>query len=188
LTISGSNQSPNSIPRPLTWSTSGLSPSGQTSCDTTQSPRPRWSSRRDPNQPSSSTKRSTPIAAAVSASSAQVVEVGLEVDGLPRVEHERPRGGAVPRLGALVAHEGAGDAVEPLGGVDEHDARCPVGLPRREPDLTGGQRLTTTEHGGVGAGTLGQALDEVFVVAAPGDVGGPHLSGAEAETGGAERP
>ena len=55
LIISGSNQSPNSMPSSVTLSTSGCSPSGHTSADTVQSPRPEWSSRREPNQPSSST-------------------------------------------------------------------------------------------------------------------------------------
>src|SRR6478736_4790050 len=51
LTISGSNHSPNSRPRPLTWSTRGARPSGQTSPDTTQSPRPARSWRREATQP-----------------------------------------------------------------------------------------------------------------------------------------
>ena len=55
LIISGSNHSPNCMPSPVTWSTSGCSPFGQTSFDTVQSPRPEKSSRREPNQPSSST-------------------------------------------------------------------------------------------------------------------------------------
>ena len=44
----------------------------------------------------------------------EVVEVGVEVDRLPGVEHERPRVGAVAGPGPLVAHERAGQAVEPL--------------------------------------------------------------------------
>ena len=67
LTISGSNQSPNSMPRPRTCSTSGSSPSGQTVSSTHQSPSPAVSSRRCRNQPSSRTKRSTPTRAARSA-------------------------------------------------------------------------------------------------------------------------
>ena len=74
-----------------TWSTSGCSPSGQTSSSTYQSPRPAVSSRRPRNQPSSSTNRSTPTSAARSASAGQPVEVVVEVDRLPGVEHHRPR-------------------------------------------------------------------------------------------------
>ena len=52
----------------LTWSISGLSPLGNFCELTVQSPRPAWSSLRSPNQPSSTTKRSTPSLAALSAS------------------------------------------------------------------------------------------------------------------------
>ena len=56
----------------MTWSISGVNPSGYTSRDTHQSPRPEVSSRREPNHPSSSTNRSMPTAAATSASSRRV--------------------------------------------------------------------------------------------------------------------
>ena len=72
LTISGSNHRPNCIPCSCTKSTSGCNPSGHTSGSTHQSPRPAWSSRRRWNQPSSSTYRSTPIAAARRAISSSV--------------------------------------------------------------------------------------------------------------------
>ena len=55
LIISGSTHSPNSMPSPRTTAMSGPRPSGQTSGETTQSPSPEVSSRREENQPSSST-------------------------------------------------------------------------------------------------------------------------------------
>ncbi len=116
----------------------------------------------------------------------QVVEVGVEVDGLPGVEHERPRARAVAGLCPLVPHQRAGQPVEPVGGVHEDDGRRGVGLAGRQPHLPRRQRLTATEHRRVRAGTLGQPLDEVLVVAAPGDVRGPHLAGPEAEAGRAD--
>ena len=181
LTISGSNHRPNSMPRPLTWSTSGPRPSGQTSADTCQSPRPRWSSRRPPNQPSSSTNRSTPIEAAVSASRCRWSRSVVEVDRLPGVEHQRSRARAVARLGALVAHQRAGQPVEPLGRVHEDHRGRGVGLAGCQPHLAGRERLATAEHRRVRAGPLGEPLDEVLVVAAPRDVRGPHLARPEAE-------
>ena len=91
LTISGSNHSPNSRPRPLTWSTSGASPVGP-------------DVRRD--DPVAETGAVVAAAAepavveheALDADAGgrvgqrpQVVEVGLEVDRLPRVEHDGTR-------------------------------------------------------------------------------------------------
>ena len=56
----------------------------------------------------------------------EVVEVGVEVDRLPGVEHEGAWPGAIAGSGPLVAHERPGQAVEPLGRVHEDDraARC----------------------------------------------------------------
>ena len=117
LTISGSTHSPNSIPREVTASISGVSPEGQRASSTYQSPRPAWSSRRPRNQPSSSTKRSTPSSAAESASSIRVIEVVVEVHRFPGVEHHRAglcrnrapaRGAAGPEPGV----EGLADAVQ----------------------------------------------------------------------------
>ena len=89
MTISGSIHSPNSMPSPRTWSTSGPSPSGQTAGSTVQSPSPPVSSRRSRNQPSSSTNRSTPIRAARSAMALSRPQVVVEVDRLPHVQHDR---------------------------------------------------------------------------------------------------
>ena len=52
------------MPWAWTASASGARPFGQASTETTQSPRPERTSRREPNQPSSSTNRSTPTLAA----------------------------------------------------------------------------------------------------------------------------
>ena len=158
-------------------------PSGHTSVETTQSPRPARSCRRPPNQPSSRTKRSTPMRAAVSARDLQVVEVGLEVDGLPRVEHDGPRPRRVAGAGAEAAVEAAREAVEPLGRVDEDDRRGGIRLPRGEAHLAGSEQLAAADDGVVAAGTLGQRLDEVLVVAAPRGVHGPDLAGAPVEPG-----
>ena len=54
------------MPCERAWSTMGHRPSGQTFWSTNQSPSPALSSRRPSNQPSSSTTRSTPTAAALS--------------------------------------------------------------------------------------------------------------------------
>ena len=91
LTISGSNHSPNSMPSSRTDVTAGRAPRARR-LSTTQSPSELVSSRRPVNQPSSSTKRSTPTSAARSASSSSR-QVVLEVDGLPGVEHS-PAAGA----------------------------------------------------------------------------------------------
>ena len=55
------------MPSERTCSAIGVSPCGQTSLSTHQSPSPAVSSRRPWNQPSSSTKRSMPTRAARSA-------------------------------------------------------------------------------------------------------------------------
>ena len=116
----------------------------------------------------------------------QPVEVVVEVDRLPGVQHQRPRVVAVCRRGALAAVQPAREPVEAVGGVDEHDVRRGVGLPRREPHLAGLEQLTTTEHGGVDAGTFGESFGEVLVVAAPRDVDRPDLAGAKPEAWGAD--
>ena len=114
----------------------------------------------------------------------EVVEVGLEVHRLPRVEDERPGRPPVPRLGALVVDEAVRDPVEARGGVHEDDRRRGIRLAGRQAHLPRCERLSPAEHRRVAAGTLGEPLDEVLVVAAPRDVGRPHLTGAEAEAGG----
>ena len=69
--------------------------------------------------------------------------------------------------------------------MDEDNLGGCVGLARGQADLPGLEQLTPAEHRGVHASALGEPLDEVLVVAAPGDVHRPHLAGAEAEAGGA---
>jgi len=112
----------------------------------------------------------------------QVGQVGLEVDRLPRVQHQRTGGMPVARLRALAAVQPAAEPVQAVGAVHEHHLGGGVALPRREAHLPGFEQLPAAEHGPVHAGTLGQPLDEVLVVAAPGHVRGPHLAVAEAET------
>ena len=74
------------------------------------------SSRRPPNQPSSSTNRSTPTAAARVGEPRQAVEVVVEVDGLPGVEHDRPRAGAGGRgWRASGAHQRRVSPSSPVG-------------------------------------------------------------------------
>jgi hypothetical protein len=138
------------------------------------------SSRRDPNQPSSSTKRSTPTRAARSASAVSFVEVVVEVHRLPRVDEHRARRGGVARPGPQVAVEllVAGEAV---GGVHRDDLGRAVRLARFERDLAGVQQLAELEV----APAVGQPLGEPRVVAAPGEVGAPHLAGPLAEAGSA---
>jgi hypothetical protein len=72
-------------------------------------------------------------------------------------------------------------------GPGEVAYRRGVGLPGGEPDLPGPQHLSPAEHRGVGAGALRQLLDQIPLVAAPGDVHTPHLALAETEPGHAHR-
>ncbi len=89
LTHSGSNQSPKSIPSARTPSTSGPSPSGQTSASTVQSPSAVVSDRRPVNHPSSSTNRSTPDVGRRAGELEQRFQLLPVVDRLPRVEDDR---------------------------------------------------------------------------------------------------
>ena len=108
LTISGSNQRPNSIPRAWTRSTRGRRPSGQTSARQPSRPAGSGSSRRPPNQPSSRTEGSTPIlCAALVGELEKVGEVMGEVGRLPRVEQDGPRG-CWGGVGLCAQHDGGG--------------------------------------------------------------------------------
>ena len=97
LIISGSNQSPNSMPSSVTLSTSGCSPFGQTSGDTVQSPRPESvvAPRAEPavvEHVALDPERRRPLGQVD-----QAIEVVVEVDGLPDVDGDRPGGGRVVR-------------------------------------------------------------------------------------------
>src|SRR4029453_14515714 len=178
LTISGSTHSPNSMPNLRTWSISGVRPSGQTSAATYQSPTPAVSLGRPPNQPSSSTNRSTPRRAATSASSVsrsrrwskETASQGLSTTG------RGVRGG-----GADVAVVGGAEAVQALGAVDGQDRRGRIGLAGAERDLGGAEQLGRA-HPGV---AVGAALRPEDAVPAPGQVQPPGLAGAEPEASGA---
>ena len=129
LTISGSTHSPNSMPWPVTASISGVRPSGHRPSSTYQSPRPAWSSRRPRNQPSSRTKRSTPSSGGRFGEFDQGLEVVVEVDGLPGVEHHRAglarsRGADVVRPGPEPGVEGLADAVQAAAGVGGEQRRA----------------------------------------------------------------
>ena len=165
------------MPSLRTRSTSGCRPRGQTSGETTQSPSPESSSRREPNQPSSSTYRSTPTAAARSARSSSRSSVVLEVDGLPHVEGDRPVGGDPGRAGAQVPVEPAGDLVQ-AGAVRAVDPRAAVALAGGQPHLARQQQLAAADHLLAGEDPLGV----VRVVAAPRGVHRPHVAGSRSRT------
>ena len=107
----------------------------------------------------------------------QPVQVVVEVHRLPDVERRRPGAARVLRPGPQPAVEGGRDPVQPGPAVRGAQLRRRVLLPRREDDLAGQQQLAAAEPGHAAGGALGVA-DRV---AAPGDVHGPHLAGAEAE-------
>ena len=115
----------------------------------------------------------------------EVVEVGLEVDGLPGVEGHRSRAARVVRSGPKAAVQAPREPVEALGRVNEDDGGGDVRLARFEPHLTGREQLAAADHRVVATGTLGQRLHEMLMVAAPRRVHGPHLTGAPAEAAGA---
>ena len=94
----------------------------------------------------------------------------VEVDGFPGVEHDRTR---ARRL--VLAHDGvelaAGD-VAAGGGVHGVHRRRAVRLAGREHHLAGQQQLAELEHGPA----VGQPLGADAAVAAPRQVGAPHLA------------
>ena len=148
LTISGSTQSPNCMPRPRTWSASGPRPCGHTPASTFQSPRPAVSSRRPGTSrrpPRGVPRRSRRPARRTR----QPVEVVVEVEGLPGVEHQRPRGWggrAGPDSGAAAARPSRPSALQPY----QH-SRGAVGLAGGEPDLARVKQFAAAEHGRVPA-------------------------------------
>ena len=115
---------------------SGCRPSGQTSASTYQSPRPaRVVAAAEPNQPSSSTNRSTPRSAAGVREAREPVEVVVEVHRLPRVEGDRPRPPRVVRAAAQVRVEPARQLVEAVapGSDSQGDSYDSPGASRTSP-------------------------------------------------------
>ncbi len=111
----------------------------------------------------------------------QPLEVVVEVDRLPDVEHHR-LGGWMRRQAALVGVQCRREPVEPVARRDHVHPRGRVALARAEPDLAGQQQLAAAD-GGAGRGV---ALDAEHRVAAPGDVHAEHLAVRRGEAGGAE--
>ncbi len=112
---------------------------------------------------------------------AQPLQVVVEPDRLPDVEHHR----RVRRVGvqrALVGVPRRRQAVEPVvRGREEHPGRA-VGLALREHDLAGLEQLAAADGGAAG----GVALDAQDGVAAPGDVHAEDPARRRGEAGGAE--
>ena len=139
------------------------------------------SSRRPVNQPSSRTNRSTPTDAARSAIAREPLEVVVEVDRLPAVEHHRLVRG-MGRQAALVGVQRGREPVEAVVRGDDVHPRRRVALARGQADLPGQQQLAAPE-GGAGRRV---ALDPQHGAAAPGDVHAEHLAVRRGEAGGAE--
>ena len=138
------------------------------------------SSRRSWNQPSSSTNRSTPDARAPVGDLPQPVEVVVEEDRLPDVQHDRlVRGVGVERPLVLVP-----DGGEPVQAVVRRGDVHPGGdvrRPGRQHHLARQQELATAD----GRAVRGRALDPQHRVAAPADV---HADDAPARGGEPGRP
>ncbi len=112
----------------------------------------------------------------------EVIGIGVEVHRLPGVEDQRTRTSLVlVGSGPLEPGEATGEPVEAVARPHEHDLGSLVGLPRLEPDLARCEELAPSEDSRVHARRLGEPLDHVLVVAAPRDVGRPHLAVPEAE-------
>ncbi len=107
----------------------------------------------------------------------ELVEVVVEVDGFPGVEHHRSRPVWMSGAGAQVVVEPGGQTVQALVAVRAVEPRPGVLLAGAEDHLARKQQFT----GGDDRATGGQPLGKDPVVAAPGDVQTPHLAAAEAE-------
>jgi hypothetical protein len=111
----------------------------------------------------------------------QPVFAVAEVDRLPGVHRHGARRPRVAVAGAQHLVEPAAQTVHPVGGMGEVHPRRTVGLALAEPYFAGFEQLTGAEHGV----PFREPLDVLDMVAAPGDVDGPHFAGAESEAGGA---
>ena len=112
---------------------------------------------------------------------AQPVQVVVEPDRLPDVEHDRG-GRRVGGQGPLVGVPGRGEAVQPVVGGREQHPRRPVALAGAQHHLTGLEQLPAAEGGSAG----GVPLDAQHRVAAPGDVHGEDPPRGRGEVRGAE--
>ena len=170
------------MPWERTRSTSGDRPSGQTSGSTNQSPRPVRSLRR-PEEPAvvEHDALHADRRGAIDELE-QCLEVVVEVDRFPGVEHQRPWAapGGCGRDRSRSWKRSATPSM-PLVGPGEVERRAVVGVAVAERDLARQQQLSAADDRAVRAGALRELLDEVALVAAPGDVHGPDLAGAEAE-------
>ena len=149
-----------------------------------QSPRPAWSLRRCRNQPSSRTYRSTPSAAAASASSSRSRQPVVEVDRLPDVQHDGP-GLAGPRAGVVRA--GTEPGVERRADAVQAGVRVGGEEPRRLVRAAGFERDfgRTEQFGGADHGpAVTDRVHEALMVSAPAQVHGPDLAVPVAEVGG----
>ena len=102
---------------------------------------PCVSSRRDPNQPSSSTNRSIPTRGRRRRECAEPLGVVVEVHRLPRVQQHRTRRRRVTRPRAKVTVEAPRGRRQTVGGVDRDDLGRRVRLTRFERDLAGVEQL-----------------------------------------------
>jgi hypothetical protein len=76
---------------------------------------------------------------------AEPVEVVVEVDGLPGVEHDRASPSRMPRPSPQPPMQPGAGAVEPGVGPGRAQPRRLVRLPRREHDLVGSEQLASAE-------------------------------------------
>ena len=112
------------------------------------------------------------------------VQVVVEVDRLPAVQHERARTPRMVRPGPEPPVHPRGRSVEAGVGPGAHDPRRRVALPGSQPDLSGLQQLAASDDGrATSPGALREPVREVHLVPAPGDVHAPDLTVAEAEPG-----
>ena len=178
LTISGSTQSPNSMPEPADVVDQRAQPVAARRPRRRTSRRARRvSSRRCRNQPSSSTNRSTPTAAAASASARQPVEVVVEVDRLPGVEHHRPRAcaGGCGRARSC-RWKPAEQPVQPGAGPGEQHTACAYVSPGASRTSPGSSSSPPPSTPACPPAPSGSRSAQVTVVAAPGDVHAPDLA------------
>ena len=140
------------------------------------------SSRREPNQPSSSTYRSTPTAAARSARSSSRSRSWSKYTASQTFRVTGRSAETCGSPGPQVPVEAAGDLVQAVP-YAPYSQGLGIAVAGGQPDLAGQQQLAAAEHLLAGEDPLGV----VGVVAAPRGVHRPDLAGREAEPGGARR-
>ncbi len=107
----------------------------------------------------------------------ELVQVVVEVDGLPHVQRDRARRVRMALAGPQVAVEAARQLVETVPPVAAVHPRRGVRLAGAERDLAGQQQLAAAQQRLPGMGALGERT----VIAAPRHVQAPDLAGAETE-------